>query len=83
MESKVSDVQLRIIEPVVLPVIIPKEDISNVIVALPKVSIAIIPDKTSTSNLIIIHKKKQNVSNFLCPIILFILGIIIVIVMIL
>jgi hypothetical protein len=79
MESRVSDVQLRIIEPV----IIPKETISNNIVALPKDPIAIIPDKTPTSNLIIIHKKKQNLSNVLCPIILFILGIIIVIVMIL
>ena len=79
MESRVSDVQLNIVDPVILPVT-SKEDIKTVV---PKPSIAQVTPNQSTSDLIIIYKNKKSTNNCICSIILVILGIIIVIVMIL
>lgn len=79
METRVSDVQLRIADPVILPDI-PKEDIKNVV---PTSSIAQVAPNQSISNLIIIHKNKRSTNNYVCSIILIIVGIIIILVLIL
>jgi hypothetical protein len=79
METKVSDVQLRIAEPVILSDI-PKEDIKNVV---PTPSIAKVAPNKSTSDLIIVYKNKKSTSNFIGSIILIIVGIIVMLVLIL